>query len=132
MSNRLGMAILIGASLLLLASSQRAPAQSATGPFVLLVELEIVPAELENYKAAVKENSQTAVREEPGCREHNVVFEKNNPTHIFVFEIYDSAEALAAHLASAHFKKYRAATANMITSIKRIDMVPVALNAKGH
>ena len=73
-----------------------------------------------------------AGREEPGCREHNVVFEKNNPTHIFVFEIYDSAEALAAHLASAHFKKYRAATANMITSLKRIDMVPIALNAKGH
>jgi quinol monooxygenase YgiN len=131
MLKRLGMVLLVGALMWLPAPAKQASAQGAAGPFVLLVELEIVPAELENYKAAVKEASQTAVREEPGCREHNVVFQKDNPTHIFIFEIYDSAEAFAAHQASAHFQKYRAATANMVKSVKRIDIVPVTLNAKG-
>ena len=47
LSQRLGMALLIGALLLLLASGPRAWAQGAPGPFVLVVELEIVPSELE-------------------------------------------------------------------------------------
>jgi quinol monooxygenase YgiN len=42
-----------------------------------------------------------------------------------------SAEAFAAHQASAHFKKYVATTANMIKSRKRIEMTAMALNAKG-
>jgi len=131
MSKRLGMALLICALLLLLAPGQRASAQGAPGPFVLVVELEIVPSELENFKAAIKENGQAAVRDEPGCREFNIVFEKDNPSRVLLFEVYDNAAAFAAHQASAHFKKYAAATANMIKSRKRIEMVAVALNTKG-
>ena len=132
MSKLLRMAFLIGMLLLLPASVQRASAQSASGPFVLVVELEIVPSELENFKAAVKENGRAAVLGEPGCREFNVVFEKDNPSRVLLFEVYENAEAYAAHQASAHFKKYAAATANMIKSRKRIEMVAVALNTKGH
>ncbi len=131
MSKRLGMALLIAALMLLPAPGRQASAQGASGPFVLVVELEIVPSELENFRAAIKENGQAAVRDEPGCREFNIVFEKDSPTRVFLFEVYDNAEAFAAHQASAHFKKYAATTANMIKSRKRIEMVAVALNAKG-
>ncbi len=131
MSNRLGIAMLIGLSLLVVSSSQRATAQSAPAAFVLVVELEIVPAELGNFKAAIKENGQAAVRDEPGCRAFNIVFEQAKPNRILLFEIYDNAEAFAAHQGSVHFKKYAATTANMIKSRKRIEMTPIALNAKG-
>jgi quinol monooxygenase YgiN len=40
--------------------------------------------------------------------------------------------AVAAHQASPHFKKYQATVANMVKSRKRTEMVPLALNAKGH
>jgi quinol monooxygenase YgiN len=131
MSNRLGIALLIAASLLLLAPGQRAAAQGA-GPVVVAVELEIVPADLENFKAAIKENGAACVREEAGCREFNVVFAKDNPNHVLLFEVYDNAEAVTAHQAAPHFKKYQAATANAIKSRKRTEMVPFALNSKGH
>jgi quinol monooxygenase YgiN len=132
MSKRLAMALLIGVLLSFLVPGERASAQRASAPFVLVVELEIVPAELENFKAAIQENGQAAVRDEPGCREFNIVVEKDNPTRVLLFEVYDNAEAFAAHQASAHFKKYAAATTSMIKSRKRIEMVAVALNTKRH
>ena len=95
-----------------------------------VVELEIVPSELEAFKTAIKENGQAAVREEPGCQQFNIVFEKDNPARVLLFEVYDNTEAFAAHQATAHFKKYLATTKDMIKSRKRIEMTPLALNAK--
>jgi quinol monooxygenase YgiN len=103
MSNRLVIALLVAASLLLLGAGQRAVAQD-TGPVVIVVELEIVPTELDNFKAAVKENGAAWIREEAGCLEFNVAFAKDNPTHAFVFEVYESADAVAAHQATPRFK----------------------------
>ena len=107
-----------------------AGAQGGPGGFVLAVELEIVPSELENFRAAIKENGQAAVREEPGCRQFNIASQKDESTRILLFEVYDNAEAFAAHQATPHFKKYAAATAKMVKSRKRIEMIPIALHAK--
>ena len=112
-------------------ASQPAGAQNA-GPVVIVVELEIKPTELDNFRAAVKENAAAWVREEPGCLEFNVVFDKDNPTHALVFEVYENAEAVAAHQTTARFKKYRAEAAKMVKSRKFTEMVPFVLNAKGH
>jgi hypothetical protein len=38
------------------------------------------------------------------------VSERDNPTHIKVFEIYRNVDAYKSHLESAHFKKYKLAT----------------------
>jgi autoinducer 2-degrading protein len=113
-----------------LAISQRATAQSGPGSFVLVVELEIFPSEIENFKKAISENGQTAVREEPGCRQFNIAFQRTDPNRVMLFEVYDNAEAFAAHQASAHFKKYAAATSSMVKSRKRIEMSPVGLFSK--
>src|SRR4051812_34383222 len=88
--------------------------QSGPGGFVLVVELEIAASELENFKAAIKENGAAAVREEPGCRQFNIAFQKEDPTRVLLFEVYDDAEAFATHQATAHFKKYAATTAKMV------------------
>jgi quinol monooxygenase YgiN len=131
MANRLGIALFTAASLLLLAPGERAAAQGA-GPVVVAVELEIVPAELENFKAAIKENGAACVREEAGCRMFNIAFAKDDPNRVLLFEVYESAEAVTAHQAAPAFKKYQATVANMVKSRKRTEMVPLALNAKGH
>jgi quinol monooxygenase YgiN len=119
-------------SLLLLVSlsSVQTYAENSQGPIVLIVELEIDPAQLEQFKAAVKENGEAAVRVEPGCREFNAVFEKDDPTHVRLFEVYDNADALKAHAETAHFKKYAELTKDMVKSRKRIQHVAFSLNAK--
>jgi quinol monooxygenase YgiN len=57
-----------------------------------------LPARLEDYKALVKEQIETAIRTEPGVLVLYAVAEKNNPTRVSVFEIYRDTDAYKAHL----------------------------------
>ena len=131
MFNRTATVLILAASLLLLLPSQRAWADAIPGQFVLVVELEIDPSQVEPFKAAIKENGETAVRVEPGCLGFSAVFEKDNPTRVRLFEIYESGDAFKAHLETAHFKKFAETTKDIVKSRKRIENVPITLNVKG-
>jgi quinol monooxygenase YgiN len=122
--------LFLGASALASAFSGGAAAQETQGQYIQVAEIEIDPAQLEDYKAAVKEHIETAVRVEPGVLVLYAVSEKDNPTRIRVFEIYASTEAYKAHLEAPHFKKYKATTENMVKSLKLVPTVPIALGAK--
>ena len=101
------------------------------GVVVRIAELEIDPAQLESYEAAVKEEMEAAVRLEPGVLAIYAVAEKDHPTRLRFFEIYASEEAYRSHIDSPHFKKYVAVTKPMIRSRRLIETVPVLLSAKG-
>jgi quinol monooxygenase YgiN len=101
----------------------------ASTPYINAVELDIVPAEFENYKAAILENSAASVKE-PGCRQFDVLLEESNPHHVFLYEVYDDAAALEAHRATAHFKKYFEKTTPMIVKRVARHMSPIAFNIK--
>jgi quinol monooxygenase YgiN len=97
---------------------------------VRVAELEIDPARLDEYKAAVKEEMKTSVRVEPGVLAIYAVAEKENPSKLRFFEMYADEAAYRAHIASPHFRKYFETTKAMITSRRLIDAVPVQLSAK--
>jgi quinol monooxygenase YgiN len=99
-------------------------------PLVRLAELEIDPAQLESYKAALKEEIEASIRIEPGVLTLYAVAEKENPAHIRMFEIYANAEAYKAHLESPHYKKYKTTTQQMVKSLKLIETTPLLLGAK--
>jgi quinol monooxygenase YgiN len=117
------------ATLLLSAPDGRAFAQSAA--YVNAVDLDIVPAEMEKFIAAIKENGAASVKE-PGCREFNIQVLASNPNHVFLYEVYDSAAALDAHRTTDHFKKYQATTAAMVAKREVRAMTGVAFNSKAH
>ena len=98
-------------------------------PYINAVELDIVPAEYEKFKAAILENAAASVKE-PGCRQFDVLFEDSDPYHVFLYEVYDDATALDAHRATAHFKKFRETAAPMIARRVARHMSPVAFNIK--
>ena len=56
--------VLLGAAIL--ASSLSGPAVAQQAQYVQIAELEIDPAQLESYKAAVSEHAEMAIRVEPG------------------------------------------------------------------
>ena len=124
------LALCVAGAVMLALPGQRAAAQSA-GMFVNAVDLDIVPAERENFLAAIKENGAATVKE-PGCRQFDILVLASNPNHVFLYEVYDNEAALASHRNSDHFKKYAATTANMVAKRDVRGMTPVALNAKGH
>lgn len=95
-----------------------------------MARLEIDEAKLEQYKTALREHAETAVHVEPGVLTLYGVAEKDHPIHIMVFEIYADADAYKAHLESAHFKKYKSTTKDMVKSLELIETVPVVLSAK--
>src|SRR5688572_15406349 len=98
--------LLILGAVLALSVPGLAVAEEMQGQYVQVAEIEIDPAQLESYKAAVKEQIETAIRVEPGVLVLYAVSEKDNPTRIRVFEIYRDVDAYKSHLESAHFNKY--------------------------
>jgi Uncharacterized conserved protein len=58
------------------------------------------------------------------------VSEKDNPTHVKVFEIYRDRSAYEAHLGSDHFKKYKTTVEKMVKSLKLMQATPIMLGAK--
>lgn len=110
-------------------SGERTAAQSGA-LFINLVELDIVPAEIDKYLAAIKENGAASVKE-PGCREFNIVVSTKDPHHVVLFEVYDSPAALDLHRTTDHFKKYQATTANMVAKREARAFSSVAMNTKG-
>jgi quinol monooxygenase YgiN len=107
-----------------------ARAQDAQDQYVQVAEIEIDPVQLKAYTAAVKEHIETAVRLEPGVLVLYAVSERDNPTHVRVFEIYRDAHAYKSHLESPHFKKYKATTETMVKSLKLVLTTPIMLGSK--
>jgi (4S)-4-hydroxy-5-phosphonooxypentane-2,3-dione isomerase len=101
------------------------------GVYVNAVDLMIVPPEMSKFVEAIKENAAASVKE-PGCREFNVLVLANRPNHVFLFEVYDNEAALAAHRETPHFKKYMAATGNVVADRNVRAMSVIAMNSKGH
>jgi quinol monooxygenase YgiN len=97
---------------------------------VQIAEIEVDPSQLESYKAAVKEQIETAIRLEPGVLVLYSVSSKDNPAHVTVFEIYRDREAYLAHLQAPHFLKHKATVERMVTSLKLLQVDPVMLGAK--
>src|SRR3954453_3200873 len=92
---------------------------------VRLAKLVIDSEQLENYKALLKEEIEISVRVEPGVKTLYAVFEKNNPTHITILEIYADTAAYKAHLQTPQFIKYKTGTKDMVKSLELIESVPL-------
>lgn len=110
----------------LLGSKPQLPATA----LVRIAELEIAPARLEAYKAAVTEEIETSIRIEAGVLAIYSVALKENPTHLRFFEIYADEQAYRQHIESPHFKKYVDVTRSMITARKLFETEPLSLSAK--
>jgi quinol monooxygenase YgiN len=104
--------------------------QSAKQPYVRIAEIEIDPIQSEAYLNALKEQIEASLRNEAGVVALYSVADKENPAHITVFEIYRNAEAYKTHIEAAHFKKYKAATQDIVKSLKLRETVPVFLGVK--
>jgi (4S)-4-hydroxy-5-phosphonooxypentane-2,3-dione isomerase len=106
---------------------QRVVAQSA-GSYVNAVDLDIVPAERDNYLAAITENGIAAAKE-PGCRRFDILNLASDPNHFFLYEVYENEAAFQAHRASEHFQKYAATTAKMVAKRESRPMTVTASNS---
>lgn len=123
-------AVALAPLLIAAASPQDDRAMTPPTPIVRPAELQIDPAQRETYLALLREEIEESIRLEPGVLTLNAVALKDAPDQIRLMEIYADQTAYEAHLKSAHFTKYKNATAGMVTSLTLRETVPIALRGK--
>lgn len=109
--------------------SARSYAQEGT-TYMRIAKITIDSTKLDDYTKALKEQMQSAIRFEKGVLAYSAVQEKKNPAKITIMETYASVEAYQAHTQTAHFKKYKMITADMVKQLELIDVVPIAIQSK--
>ncbi len=97
---------------------------------VRLAKLVIDSIQLENYKAALKEEIEASIKFEPGVLTLYAMSEKGNSTHFTILEIYANAEGYKAHLQTPHFLKYKSKTKGMVKSLELVETIPLIPSMK--
>ena len=62
---------------------------------------------------------------EPGVIGLFSMQDKEDPYRIYILEVYADQKAYQSHLKTAHFKKYKEGTADMVKSLKLTDTNPM-------
>jgi (4S)-4-hydroxy-5-phosphonooxypentane-2,3-dione isomerase len=125
------LAIALGvAAWLLPMRGEQAAAQPST-LYILVVEFDIVPGEIDKFMTAIKELAAAAVNE-LDCRHFHIAISQKDPNHVLLFEAWDNAAAVEAQFATDRFKKYQATTANMVAKRDIRAFSSVAMNVKGN
>ena len=104
-------------------------AQNGT-TYMRIAKITIDSTKLDEYKAALKEQMQMALKLEKGVLAYSAVQDKKNPSRITILETYASTDAYLAHTQTEHFKKYKAAVAGMVKELELTDVVPIAIQSK--
>lgn len=73
--------------------------------YVLQVEIRVKPGNVDSFMRKVLENAASA-RNEPGCKQFDVVVDPKDPTSMMLYEVYADERAFEEHQKTAAFKKY--------------------------
>jgi predicted TIM-barrel fold metal-dependent hydrolase/quinol monooxygenase YgiN len=92
---------------------------------VRLAEIEVFQEKLEDYMGFASEVGLVSMASEPGVIALFSMQDKADPCKIYILEVYADKEAYQAHLQTAHFRKYKEGTADMVKSLKLIDTNPL-------
>jgi autoinducer 2-degrading protein len=94
---------------------------------IVHVSARVKPEGVEAFRAATIENARASLQE-PGIARFDVVQSTDDPTRFVLVEVYRSAEAPAAHKATAHYARWRDAVAELMaeprTSARYVNVAP--------
>ena len=94
---------------------------------VRLAEIEVVPEKLEAYLEYAAEVGRVSMATEPGVIALFSMQDKADPCKVYILEVYADQQAYQAHIQTAHFRKYKEGTADMVRSLKLIDTIPLVM-----
>ena len=86
-----------------------------------IAKIKVDEKQLENYKTALQEQMNAAIKLEPGVLSYTVVADKKDATSITIFEVYANLDAYQSHIQAPHFKKYKETVKDMVLSLELID-----------
>ncbi|MBL9151251.1 MAG: antibiotic biosynthesis monooxygenase [Verrucomicrobiales bacterium] len=71
----------------------------------IIVQIKAKPECVDQLLEALADNAKHS-NQEPGCRKWEYSRRLDDPTQFAIYEIYDDAAAIQAHLDSEHFKRW--------------------------
>ena len=94
--------------------------------FVVIVDWTVSPEAAPEFAELLKVQARNSLELEDACRIFDVAQDPDQPGCFLLYELYDSAAAFEAHLASDHFKAF-APKADAVTIEKAVrTMVRIA------
>jgi len=88
--------------------------------FVVTVDFEVEGKEVEVFLERVRRQARDSLQKEAGCHRFDVCESAARPGRVFLYELYDDADAFAVHLASDHFRDFDRAVSSIVRS-KTVD-----------
>lgn len=82
--------------------------------FAVTVTFRLNPGVAPSFLPLMRENARESRGHEPGCRQFDVCTDPARPDQVFLYEIYEDADAFQAHLKTTHYREFDAATSELI------------------
>lgn len=86
--------------------------------FVVTVSFRIRPGGHDRFVELVTENAEASLRDETGCRRFDICLSDVRAGEVFLYELYDDAEAFEVHKTTPHYLDFSAATAELVEDKK--------------
>jgi len=80
---------------------------------VVEVSVHVKPDAVEAFRSATLANARASVRE-PGIARFDMLQDRDDPTRFVLIEVYRTADAPAAHKATAHYAAWRDAVNDLM------------------
>jgi len=75
--------------------------------FIVLVQVQVKPDLLDEFKPAILNNAARSVERDPGCYRFDVLQREDDPTRWVFYEVYEHEQAWVQHRASPHFLAFK-------------------------
>ena len=92
----------------------------------LVVEIRIHPGQRDAFLARLRQHRENVVAHEPGCERFDILLPaEDDGDACILYELYSDEKAFDDHNTASYFQEYRADTAAMVASRRRIVCRPV-------
>lgn len=81
--------------------------------YAVCVTFHIRPSASDAFMKRMHQQARDSLENEPGCHRFDVCSSQASPNTVFLYEIYEDADAFALHNESAHFLSFAADVADM-------------------
>lgn len=96
-------------------------AGQVTDPMYRIAKIKVDAKHLEEYKKALREQMESAVKSEPGVLSYTAVADRKDPSMITIFEVYADRQAYESHISTSHFRKYKETVKDWVLSLELMD-----------
>ena len=87
------------------------------GQIAIIAEFTTHPERFDDFLEKMRAHG-AASREEPGCRQFDIVIPRKGENKLMLYEVYADQDAFDAHIGTDRIKAHREDTADMVTERK--------------